>query len=78
MREHTKKGNAVLFSTHVLETAEKLCDRVAIIDNGKLIIVDTLDNLYKKNEDNSLEEIFLRINADKNFARKYFVDDIGR
>ena len=65
MREHTKKGNAVLFSTHVLETAEKLCDRVAIIDNGKLIIVDTLDNLYKKNEDNSLEEIFLRLTTNE-------------
>ena len=38
MREHTKKGNTVLFSTHVLEVAEKLCDVVAIINKGKLIL----------------------------------------
>ena len=37
MREHADKGNAVFFSTHVLEVAEKLCDRIAIIDKGKIL-----------------------------------------
>lgn len=39
MREHTSKGNTVFFSTHVLEVAEKICDRIGIINNGQLIAV---------------------------------------
>ena len=38
MREHADKGNTVFFSTHVLDTAEKICDRVGIISKGKLIL----------------------------------------
>ena len=43
MREHSRNGNTVFFSTHVLEVAEKLCDRVGIINHGKLVFVGTLD-----------------------------------
>lgn len=62
MREHVEKGNIVLFSTHVLEVAEKLCDRVAIIAKGKLIFDGTIEEMKKKvGEDESLETMFLEL-----------------
>ncbi|MGL5417678.1 MAG: ABC transporter ATP-binding protein [Clostridium sp.] len=62
MRKHADEGNSVLFSTHVLEVAEKVCDRVGIIKKGKLIFVGTLEELKDKfTEDESLEKIFLEM-----------------
>ena len=62
MKEHTKKGNTVFFSTHVLEVAEKLCDIIGIINNGKLIFVGTYEEMKKQfKEDATLEELFLEI-----------------
>ena len=62
MKEHVKLGNSVLFSTHVLEVAEKLCDKVAIINKGKLIFSGTLEELKGKHkEGESLENIFLEV-----------------
>ena len=62
MKEHSRKGNAVFFSTHILEVAEKLCDRVGIINNGKLAFVGTLDEMKAQfNENTSLEKLFLEI-----------------
>ena len=62
MKEHVKNGNSVLFSTHVLEVAEKLCDKVAIINKGKLIFSGTLEELKADHkEGESLENIFLSI-----------------
>ena len=61
MREHTKEGNAVFFSTHVLEVAEKLCDRVIIIKNGHILYNGTLGELEKQNKNESLENIFLEM-----------------
>ena len=62
MHEHAKKGNSVFFSTHVLEVAEKLCDRIGIINQGKLIFCGTMDELRKKfPADSSLEQIFLEM-----------------
>ena len=62
MREHTKRGNTVFFSTHVLDVAEKLCDRVGIINKGKLVFVGTLEEMKEKfKEQGSLEELFLEI-----------------
>ena len=61
MREHAKAGNAVFFSTHVLEVAEKLCDRVIIIKKGKLLFDGTLEKLEAQNKSGSLEEIFLEL-----------------
>ena len=66
MKSHAKKGHAVLFSTHVLEVAEKLCDRVLIIKEGKLIYQGTLKDLKKKYTKKDLEEIFLRMVQDEN------------
>lgn len=61
MKEHAAKGNIVLFSTHVLEVAEKLCDRIAIINKGQLKYTGTLEDLQASYPNLSLEEIFLRV-----------------
>jgi ABC-2 type transport system ATP-binding protein len=61
MRKHCDKGNAVFFSTHIMEVAEKLCDRIGIISKGKLVAVGTLDELRKGDQADSLENIFLEL-----------------
>jgi len=62
MRQHVQKGNSVFFSTHVLEVAEKLCDRVGIINKGKLVFVGSFEEMKNKFKENtSLEELFLEI-----------------
>ena len=65
MREHADAGNSVLFSTHVLEVAEKLCDKVLIINHGKTLFYGTLDELTGKYPDKDLEQIFLEMTADE-------------
>ncbi len=61
MREHCDKGGAIFFSTHVLEVAEKLCDKVAIIKQGKLVKEGTMEEVKG---DDSLEEVFLELEAE--------------
>lgn len=61
MRELCDNGSAIFFSTHVLEVAEKLCDKVAIIKNGKLIKSGTTEQVKG---DDSLEEVFLELEAE--------------
>jgi ABC-2 type transport system ATP-binding protein len=61
MREHCDRGNTVFFSTHVLEVAEKLCDRVGIIHKGRLIAIGTIDELKHGDNKDSLENIFLEL-----------------
>ena len=62
MRKHAKEGKTVFFSTHILEVAEKLCDRVGIINKGKLLFVGTFEEMKEKFKENtSLEELFLEI-----------------
>ncbi|NOW03078.1 ABC transporter ATP-binding protein [Clostridium beijerinckii] len=66
MREHADEGNTVVFSTHVLEVAEKVCDKVAIINKGQLIFNGTLSNMRKEFKENeSLEEMFLEMIQDE-------------
>ena len=60
MRAHCERGNTVFFSTHVLEVAEKLCDRIAIINRGRIIAVGTLEEL-RNGKDESLETLFLEL-----------------
>ena len=60
MRAHCQRGNTVFFSTHVLEVAEKLCDRIAIINHGKIVAVGTLEEL-RQGKDESLETLFLEL-----------------
>ena len=62
MHEVCEKGGAIFFSTHVLEVAEKLCDKVAIIKGGKLIRSGTMEEVKG---DDSLEEVFLELEGDK-------------
>lgn len=62
MREHAENNNTVFFSTHILEIAEKICDRIGIINNGKILFVGTLEELREaKKENASLEELFMEI-----------------
>lgn len=61
MKNHVSNGNTVFFSTHVLEVAEKLCDRVGIINKGKLVFVGTIEEIKKEFKEGSLEELFLEI-----------------
>lgn len=61
MKEHAAKGKAVFFSTHVLEVAEKLCDKVILINQGKIVYEGTLQNLQQMHEGKTLEEIFLLV-----------------
>ena len=62
MREACDRGCAIFFSTHVLEVAEKLCDKIAIIKNGKLIRCGTTEEVKG---DVSLESVFLELEADQ-------------
>ena len=62
MREVCDRGGAIFFSTHVLEVAEKLCDKVAIIKGGKLIRSGTMEEVKG---DDSLEDVFLELEAEK-------------
>jgi ABC-2 type transport system ATP-binding protein len=60
---HAKKGGAVIFSTHIMEVAEKLCTRVGIINKGKIVGEGTVSDLRKlvRSAEGSLEDIFLKV-----------------
>lgn len=62
MKEHCRKGGSIFFSTHVLDVAEKLCDKVAIIKGGKLVISGKMEDVLGND---SLEDVFLEL-EDKN------------
>jgi ABC-2 type transport system ATP-binding protein len=62
MRELCDRGGAIFFSTHVLEVAEKLCHKVAIIKGGKLIRSGTMEEVKG---DDSLEEVFLELEGEQ-------------
>ncbi len=61
MKEHCQEGNSVFFSSHMLEVVEKVCDRIAIIDKGKLLLVSDMDKLTENTSDLSLEDFFLSV-----------------
>ena len=63
MREHADQGNTVFFSTHVLEVAEKVCDKVAVINRGKILFAGSIQDM-KKSSDASLEKMFLEMTQD--------------
>ncbi len=66
MRERCDRGKTVFFSTHVMEVAEKLCDRLAIIHHGRIIAVGTMEDLRRQmGEDGTLEELFLELTEEK-------------
>ena len=61
LRDHCNKGKAVFFSTHILDVAERVCDRVGIISRGKMIACGTLEQLRKGDSKETLEQIFLEL-----------------
>lgn len=61
MREHCNGGGSIFFSTHVLDVAEKLCDKVAIIKSGKLVVSGTMEQVKG---DESLEDVFMELEDD--------------
>ena len=62
MRQYANNKKCVFFSTHILEVAEKLCDRIGIINRGKLVFVGTYEEMKKELKENkSLEELFMEI-----------------
>ena len=61
MRAHCDAGNTVFFSTHVLDVAERLCDRIGIINHGRLVAVGTMEELRAGETGESLEELFLEL-----------------
>jgi ABC-2 type transport system ATP-binding protein len=65
MREHAARGHSVLFSTHILETADALCDAVCIIAHGHKLFEGTLDDLKAAYPGKGLEQIFLEMTADE-------------
>ncbi len=62
MRKHCEGGGAIFFSTHVLDVAEKLCDKIAIIKAGKLVVSGSMEEVKG---DDSLEEVFLELEGEK-------------
>ena len=67
LRDLCDEGHTVFMTTHILEIAEKICDRIAIIKGGKLIAIGTIDELRntEENSDLSLEDIFLELTEDR-------------
>ncbi|ADZ19315.1 MULTISPECIES: ABC transporter ATP-binding protein [Clostridium] len=66
MRKHADSGKTVFFSTHVLEVAEKLCDRIGIVSKGKIVFCGTMNEMKQKlqEEGSSLERMFLELVED--------------
>jgi ABC-2 type transport system ATP-binding protein len=65
MREHCDKGGTLFFSTHIMEVAEKLCDRVGIIHKGRLVACGTMQQLRQiDGTQESLESIFLELTGE--------------
>jgi ABC-2 type transport system ATP-binding protein len=73
-REYTKRGHTVMMSTHTLEVAETMCDRIGIIQGGKIRALGTMDELRASSESGAegLEEIFLKLTGEH--AAREFVD----
>ena len=61
MRNHVKNGNTVFFSTHLMEIAERVCDRIGIIHKGKLLFTGTIEELKKTKGEATLEQVFLEV-----------------
>lgn len=74
MKKHAAKGKTVIFSTHNLDTAQQLCDELAILKKGVLIYNGSVQDLLDQNNDESLEEIYLKMAGRQSSAE--LVDDI--
>ncbi len=61
MKAHAAKGKTVIFSTHNLDTAQQLCDRLAILKQGQLIYTGSVEQLLAQHPQQSLEAIYLQM-----------------
>lgn len=61
IRQTGGQGHAIVFSTHYMTEAEILCDRVALIHQGRLLALDTKERLYARTESNNLQDAFIRL-----------------
>ena len=69
LRQLANRGSAVFLSTHILEIAERMCDRIGIINQGRLIAVGTMEELRgMSNGEISLEDIFLELTGGAEYA----------
>ena len=74
MRAHADAGRTVLFSTHVLDVAERVVDRVGVIAQGELLFQGSVDDLHTHfNADESLEDMFLELTEEDSPFREAFV-----
>jgi ABC-2 type transport system ATP-binding protein len=67
MTIHVEEGGAIVFSTHIMEIAEKLCSRIAVINEGRIIAEGSIDELKG---DESLEDVFLKITGQESEVRE--------
>jgi len=74
MKAHVKKGKTVIFSTHNLDTAQQLCDDLAILKKGQLIYNGTVNDLLAQHDNESLEDIYLQMAGRQDGG--HLVDDI--
>ncbi|MFW9852851.1 MAG: ABC transporter ATP-binding protein, partial [Candidatus Thorarchaeota archaeon] len=76
---HTDRGGSVIFSTHILEVAEEVCDRIAIINHGKLIAIGTIEELSKmaNKAGADLEDIFLRL-TDQDESVNHIINNLRK
>ncbi|MDQ0268442.1 ABC transporter ATP-binding protein [Cytobacillus purgationiresistens] len=75
LRTHCDNGMTVFMSTHILEIAEQMCDRVGIINKGKIIAVGTMAELKHERTESSLEELFLNLTGDSDM--KYLIEELA-
>lgn len=61
MKQHAAEGKIVLFSTHVLDTAQQICNHIAILKKGEILYDGTIEDLQAQNENQSLETIYLKM-----------------
>jgi len=74
MKAHAEKGKTVIFSTHNLDTAQQLCDELAILKKGKLIYNGSVNDLLAQHDNQSLEDIYLEMAGRQNDS--HLIDDI--
>jgi len=65
MKRHSQRGGIVFFSTHVLDVAERLCDEIGVIQQGRLIAKGPMDDLLNKNRGSTLEDFFLTLTEEE-------------
>ncbi|MBE5739009.1 MAG: ATP-binding cassette domain-containing protein [Clostridiales bacterium] len=75
MREHAKQGNIVFFSSHLIDIVESLCDRIAVIKKGNILVCEDVKNIEK---DSSLEDYYLEITSRDVRAVKYKDKDVQK